>query len=286
MHLETIDRAGLERAQKGLLPKLDSDLRGGDEQREFLRSVATNPSELCGLVRSWGLTRGEPPPVPVRPLTEKEFTDPPWSTECIVAATWEGLPPRLAARPETWFRIHVEMIEQRRIKSSYLAANGNGESGRARIAQALNGTDAQAVDRCVRNALRRLGGVIEARANRTAFLDCPLAKAWWRNRYAQEAHLTFERASVEVLSEALRKSFRWSKLVEAMISRLTVIGDRAIRPAIVQSMAQGVGGTPDEMEDVLRWIGRQSTIQALGFLGPHYVLQLITETFAAMRRAS
>ena len=288
MYPETIDRSGLERAQKGLLPKQDSGLRGGNEQREFLSLVAKNPSEFCKLVRSWGLTQGETPTVTEHALTEKEFADPPWSTECIIAATWKDLPPGLAARPEAWFRIHVEMIEQRRVKSSYLAANSNGESGRARIAQALNATDAQAVDLCVRNVLRRLGGVIGDRANRSAFIDCPLAKAWWRNRYAQEAHRSFGKDSVEVLSGALRRSFRWSSLVEAMISRLTVIGDSAIRPAIVQGVAQGVGETPEKMGDVLRWIGCRSTLQALGSLGPEYVLQLILDEFAPMpmRRAS
>ena len=59
MYPETIDRSGLERAQKGLLPKQDSGLRGGDEQREFLSLVAKNPSEFCKLVRSWGLTQGK-----------------------------------------------------------------------------------------------------------------------------------------------------------------------------------------------------------------------------------
>ena len=284
MPLETIDRLGLERAQKRLLPKMDSGLRGGDEQREFIRLAARNPTEFCLLVRSWGLTGGDPPPITERRLTEKEFTDPPWSTECIIATTWEGLPPSLAARPETWGRIHVEMVEQGRIKSTYLAANGNGETGRARIAQALNGNDAQAVDRCVRTVLRRLGGVVEDRANRTAFIDCPLAKAWWRNRYAQEACRTFNKDPAKDLSAALRPTFRWTKLVEAMISRLTVIGDSAIRPAVVQCLADGIGRNASEMEEALRWIGRRATIQALGFLGADMVLQTIENEFLPKRR--
>ena len=286
MHSQTIDRLGLERAQRVLLPKIDSGLRGGENQREFLRLVAKKPSEFCKLIRSWGLTQGETPAVTDHALTEKEFADPPWSTECIIAVTWRDLPPGLAARPEAWFRIHLEMIEQRRIKSSYLAVNGNGESGGGRIAQVLTGTDAQAVDRCVRTVLRRLGGVIGDRANRSAFIDCPLAKAWWRNRYAQEANHSFGKDSIEVLSGALRRSFRWSNLVEAMISRLTVIGDSAIRPAIVQGLARGVGETPEEMRNVLRWVGRRSTLQALGALGPEYVLQLILSEFAPMRERS
>lgn len=277
--VETIERAGLEDAQKRLLPKQETGLRGGDEQREFIGLVADAPQDFCDRVRSWGLRTGEEPLVPERPLTEKEFVDPPWSTEQVVAATWGELPAGLAARPETWTRIHIEMIEKRRIKSSYLAADGNGESGRVRIAQALKGRDDQKVDACVRAVFRRLGGVISDRANRTAFIDCPLAKAWWRYQYAEEAHLTFGRESVEELSKELRARFRWEPLVEAMISKLTVVGDAGIRPALVQSLADGVGTTGEEVRDVLGWIGRRSTVQVLGAVGPERVLNLLAEEF-------
>ena len=279
MDVEMIDRSGLEDAQKRLLPKQETGLRGGDEQREFIGLVADSPQDFCERVRSWGLRTGEEPLVPERPLTEKEFVDPPWSTEQVVAATWGELPAGLAARPETWTRIHIEMIEKRRIKSSYLAADGNGESGRVRIAQALKGRDDQKVDACVRAVFRRLGGVISDRANRTAFIDCPLAKAWWRYQYAEEAHLTFGRESVEELSKELRARFRWEPLVEAMISKLTVVGDAGIRPALVQSLADGVGTTGEEVKDVLGWIGRRSTVQVLGAVGPERVLNLLAEEF-------
>ena len=241
--------------------------------------VAQDSEAFCRVVRSWGLQAGVTPPVTAIRLSEREFTDPPWSTECAIAKTWATLPPSLAARPETWTRIHVEMVEQDRIKSSYLAADGSGHSGRGRIALALKGTDPQQVDACVRSVLRRLGGVIEARANRTAFLDCPLARAWWRHRYATETYATFGRDPVEVLSAALRPTFRWEPLVEAMVSKLTVIGDRVIRPAIVQCLADGAGGTGREVADVLGWIGRRSTVQALGALGSDDVLQIVAEQF-------
>ena len=279
MDVEIIDRSGLEEAQKRLMPKLDSGLRGGDEQREFIGLVVDAPQDFCERVRSWGLRIGKTPPVTERPLTEKEFVDPPWSTERVVASTWGELPAGLAARPETWTRIHLEMIEQQRMKSWYLAADGKGESGRARIAQALKGSDAQKIDACVRAVFRRLGGVISDRANRTAFIDCPLAKAWWRFRYAKETHLTFGRGSVEELSKALRASSRWEPFVEAMISNLTVVGDAGIRPALVQSLADGVGTTREEVKDVLGWIGRRSTVQLLGAVGPERVLGLVSEEF-------
>lgn len=278
LHVETIERAGLERAQKHLLPTRESGGRGNDDQREFLRLAAGEGTEFCSEVRSWGLRPGRTPPVTDTRLSERELADPPWSTERSIAATWADLPVNLAARPETWTRIHVEMIEQGRIRSSYLAAN-NTESGRGRIVQALKGKDPQQVDACVRTVLRRLGGVIEARANRTSFLDCPMARAWWRHRYATEAYNAFGRHTVEALSAALRPTFRWEALVEAMVSKLTVIGDSTIRAAIVQCLADGAGGTGREVADMLVWIGRRTTVEALGALGPDYVRLLVAEQF-------
>ena len=281
LFIETIDRTGLERAQKGLLPKRASGARGGGKQREFIRLVAEDQEGLCDHVRSWGLTTGALPPITDRRLSEKEFANPPWSTECAIASTWAAIPVSQVARPETWTRINIEMMEHGRIKSSFLAASNTGESGRSRIAKALKGTDAQEVDSCVRTVLRRLGGVIE-RANRTAFLDCPLAKTWWRHYFATEAHSTFGRHSREVLSAALRPTYRWERLVEAMVSKLTIIGDSAIRPAIIECFAEGAGGSGQEVADMLAWVGRRSTIQALGALGPEYVLQVIEQQFLGL----
>ena len=278
-NLETIDRAGLERAQKALLPKRTSGLRGGDEQREFLRLAKEDPGAFCNHLRSWRLTGGETPPVTEHPISEAGFVHPSWPTECMIVTAWSDLPVKLAARPETWVRIHVEMIEKGRINSSYLAAGAKGEPGHVRISQALRKKDPKNVDECVRAVLRRLGGVISDRANRTAFIDCPFARAWWRHFYAQEAHRAFKRDSVETLSEALRPRFRWEGLVEDMVSKLTVIGDSSIRPAIVQCFAEGLGSTPQEMTRMRDWIGRRSTVQALGALGPEHVLRLVKEEF-------
>ena len=286
MDIQTIDRSGLERAQKALLPKIDSGLRGGDEQREFIRLVREDAGAFCARLRSWGLTAGEAPPVMDEALSEKEFLDPSWSTECAIADTWGALPVRLSARPETWVRVHVELIEQGKIESSYLAAGTRGEPGHSQIVQALRRNNSKKIDDCVRAVLRRLGGIVSYRGNRTAFMDCPLAKAWWRHRYAQEAHRVFLRHSPEDLSRALRKRFRWERLVEDMISRLTVIGDSAIRPALVQCLAEGIGGTPEEMERLTPWIGRRSTVQAFGALEPQYVLNLVTKEFASSPESS
>ncbi len=136
------------------------------------------------------------------------------------------------------------------------------------------------MDDCVRAVFLSLGGVISDRANRTALLDCPLARAWWRYRYATQANRIFQSGSVEVLSNALRKRTRWEPLVEAMISRLTVIGDSSIRAALVQCLADGEDRLPKDTWKILRWIGRRSTVQALGALEPHQIMQLVMDEFS------
>ena len=286
MNLETIDRTGLEQAQKALLPKRDSGLRGGDEQRDFLRLAKEDPDLFCQRLRSWGLTHGETPPVPEEEVSEAEFVDPSWHTEGVIASTWRELPVSLAARPETWTRIHVEMIEQGRIASSYLAAGSRGQTGVEAAHGRLEAQESDEGGQLREDCAAAPSGVIPDRANRTAFMDCPLAKAWWRNRYAQEAHHVFRRDSVEELSSALRPAFRWETLVEDMISRLTVIGDSGIRPALVQCLADGVGSTPRDMRRVRAWIGRRSTVQALGALGPEYVSRLIANEFLGAESSS
>ena len=175
--VQTIDRAGLEKAQKTLLPKKDSGLRGGDMQREFLNWAASDGLTFCDHVLSWGVTPGDAPPVTEYPLSEREFLDPPWSTECTVSKTWSYLPVSLAARPETWTRIHVEMIQQDRIHPSYLAGSGSVVSGKTRIRIALKSNSAKEIDDCVRAIFRRLGGAIVDRAYRTVFLDWPFSKS-------------------------------------------------------------------------------------------------------------
>ena len=286
VNVQTIERTGLEQAQKSLLAKNGVGRRGSDEQREFIREAAQDSEAFCRRIRSWGLTGGDVPPVTEQVIPESDFLEPPWALECAVAATWGELPVSLAARPETWTRINVEMIERGRFGSSCLASPGKGGSGRARIARALRGTHAEPVDACVRAVLRRLGGVIGDRGNRTAFIDCPFARTWWRHRYANEAFETFRLGSVEALSNLLRQPGRWEPLIEAMISRLTVIGDSSIRPALVQCFADADGRLPKDTWEVLHWIGRRSTVQALGALEPSHIVRLITNEFFESRSTS
>ena len=90
-----------------------------------------------------------------------------------------------------WGCVTYRHIEAGRIESSFLAANGGGTStGVQRIDLALGDTGERAaskLDGCVRTVLRRLGGLPEVRGNRSVYVNCPLARAWWRERLVREA---------------------------------------------------------------------------------------------------
>lgn len=280
MTIEIINRVSLEKLQRNLVPKLSSNKRGDKNQREFIDFASNDSKDLYKLLRNkLTIDSGDTPPIPQSPLCESEFIDPPWSTELIISQTWDNIPLHKAARPETWTRINLELISKNLICSSFLAARSKGESGCDRIAAALQLNDSEAIDSCVRSIFRRLGGLIPDRANRTVFLDCPIGKAWWRHYYAIEAHKHFNQFSVKKMSDSLRPSYIWQTLIESMISRLTIIGDSSIRPAIVCVFAEGLVNSKLEVEELFRWIGQRCTVQALGMLDPIEIHQMISEEF-------
>ena len=277
--MEVIDHTGLEKAQKRLLPK-DLDARGSEIQREFLGIIADAPDTFCQTVLGWGINPGSPPKVLPIPLTESEFCTPTWETEKIIAATWDDLPANMAARPGTWTRIHVELVKKGCIHSSFLASKvGKQESGRSRINRVLRTGSSRNIDQCVRTIFRHMGGVIRDRGARTTYQDCPLAKAWWRYRYTSEAHKMFGNIPMKDLSAALRVSGPWEVLIQAMVSRLTVIGDQNIRPALICQLTTALDRLREKQKflSLVNAVGRRSVTQALGALPPEQVLETIKD---------
>lgn len=260
----------LQDKQRQLLRK-DND----EGRRRFLKLVLEGEDAFCDELNSWGLEGDKPPPVLSKPMGENQFRDPPFSIEERIYETWSFLSPNLAARPGTWVSIHIELIRKGLIKSQFLAVRGNAATGRETILLALSkrkGDNERAqdrVDRCTRAVLRRLGGVVE-RGYRTTWLDCPLAKAWWRHRYAIEAHQQFGGTmSVKDLSWVLRDGV-WEPLVQSMISRLTVIGDIKTRPSVIRWLLENEpkkrGIQARECQEILNVVGRASAKTAFGAL--------------------
>ena len=260
----------LQEKQRTLLGK-----NNFEDRRAFLKFVMDGQDAFCNHLESWGMEGDNIPPTLSKPMSENQFKDPPFNIEKRIYETWSFLTPSLAAKPGTWVSICIELMRQDLIKSHFFAALGNTTTGREAILLALSqnsndvGKSRDKLSDCTRRVLRRLGGVVE-RGYRTTWLDCPLAKAWWRHRYAIEAHEQFNGSlSVEELSRVLRGQV-WEPLVQSMISRLTVIGDAKVRPSVIRWLTEHQPKDrviqAKECQDVLNRVGRASVATAFGTL--------------------
>ena len=205
-------------------------------------------------------------------MSEAEFGNPPSDTEQRLFEAWGDLTPRIACRTEFWGLVTYRHIEEGRIESSFLAANGGGNvSGAQRIDAALNAPGEGAtplLDGCVRTVLRRLGGLPEARGNRSVYVNCPLARAWWRERLVAEVATDdsegLERAIRAVVHPESQQY--WEDLVTFVVSRNSVFGSAAVRNILIRTVAKVLDDDPrsplrtaDELKRVCRSV---STIQA------------------------
>ncbi len=246
--------------------------KGSEVQRDFLRAVSHTSSFLEYIGEALESQDG----IELEPLAEKmsesEFANPPSDTEQRLYDSWQGLTPRIACRPSFWARITYRHIEAGRIESSYLAANGGGTSAGAQridVALAANGDDAtRLLDTCVRTVLRRLGGLPEARGNRSVYVNCPLARAWWREKLVSEVtegesdDFKFDVRAV-VHSESQQY---WEDLVTFVVSRNSVFGSTEVRNLLIRGLARVLREDPDSpvgTPDVLKRVCRSvSSIQA------------------------
>lgn len=215
--------------------------KGGPRQRAFLEA-ALNNEKFLNFIRESIATNGAcKPPLCPECLTESEFKNPPASTEIDLYNAWEGLTPRIACRTTFWANLTCCHIEADKINAVYLAANGGRPlGGSERIDRVLqdNGGDASTeIDKCVRTILRRLSGLPEARGNRTVYVDCPLARAWWRERLVAEISQG-DKNLPEKVREVIRvNQTYWETLVTLIVSRNSVLGSHIVRNTFILSLA-------------------------------------------------
>ncbi len=222
-------------------------VKGGGRQREFLGIVRDTSAFLDHV--SAIETEGSVDAVLARePMTESEYKDPPSDTEQALYAAWDALTPAVACRSTFWAHLTIEHIRADRIRSPYLAANGGNLSGGAeRIDLALSGARGQGpkqIDDCVRTVLRRLGGLREVRGNRSVFVDCPLARAWWRERFATRAAGGDARVASVVRAVLRTNQTYWEKLIDRIVFRNTTFGSENIRSAFLRSLARYLQDNP------------------------------------------
>ena len=211
-----------------------------------------------------------------QPLTTHEISNPPLRTEQDNFNILKDLPPRLAALPSFWTSYQVEMVRRGLIDSADLATNisSSTETGRSRLQKAIRRSKTTLLDNCTRTILRQLGGLPEERGNVSVFVDCRLSRSWWRG------HISYQVADdIKVDVEAVWTFLRlatapWDELQQYTVRRLTVVGDRNVRSAIVARLMEA--GLEDEStkdrrkrtQAFLAKVGARCAYQSLGTLSP------------------
>lgn len=211
------------------------------------------------------------------PFTEKEILDPPLNIEKDAYQALSTLSPRLAALPSFWNSYHLEMIRQGLIEPAHLAKSPRSKaSGRKRLEAALEQRTEDALGDCVRSILRHMGGLPEKRGNASVYMDCGIARAWWRgylsHQIAEDMHL-----EVDDVWETLRLTEVWEQLMGYCVRRLTAVSDRMIRSALVARLMQEpeeVRKTRESNQSLLEQIGAQCAYQSLGTLTPQENLEI------------
>ena len=259
--------------------KLRRDLlrtKGSDKQRLFLAAVRERTSFCRYLRDSLEETGAKRVPLVALPLTDNEYKAPPPDTEERLYRAWSALTPRVACRTTFWAHLTCRHVEAGRIEPVYLASNGNPSAcGAERIDRVLSGTGEKAskpIDDSVRTVLRRLGGIPEARGNRTVYVDCPFARAWWREYLVRQIA-----GDDESLARDIRRVFRvsqfyWEKIVDRIVSRNSTFGSMEVRNALVLRLARVLRDpesrmrTVKNLEQVCREVSAQQGIRELSVL--------------------
>ena len=228
----------------GEYSKLRRDLlrvKGGELQEQFLDSVR-HGDRFLEYMEHLSSTPGENLELCAH-LTEAEYRDPPVDTQRRLYEGWAALTPRTACRSSFWAQVTCNHIRQGRIQSVYLASNGNNVGGAQRIDRALRESDdrrAKMMDACTRAVLRRIGGLPEARGNRTVYVDCPLARTWWRERFVVQVGRDDPGLCAKVRNLVRLSKTYWEKLVVMVVSRNSVMGSHEIRDAFVLRLAEAI----------------------------------------------
>ena len=212
--------------------------KGGKIQRSFLESVRNEEGagfvELVGRIPTH---EGKNLQLLAIPLSEGEFVNPPFKTEERMYRLWNDLTPAEASSSAFWAQATIQHLKHQRIRPSYLVGRGGSEKGQERIERALESTDGdreKQVDDCVRTIFRQMGGLPEVRGNRSVFVDCPLARGWWRQRLVSRAARHKPVLSDKIVGSVVRESKgHWEKVVAAMVSRNPVFGLEDVQDAIL-----------------------------------------------------
>ncbi len=266
MNYEQFDDASYTALRKDLLRT-----KGSDRQKEFLNVLCSSDRYSAWMREQVEIVPGDGLPTLEENLTEAEFKEPPKSTERQIFELWKSIPPAIACRVGFWGCMTLRHIKEGRIQSSFLAAgSGSTSSGLARIGQALQDGSDKEIDGTVRTALRRMSGLPEARGNRSVYVNCPFARAWWRRYLANEV---CDNTGAELTSVAKVLGYSqqyWEELINLLVSRNSVLGDGEVRTALIWALSERIADPENPvfktstLKKILRLIGVRSAWQELG----------------------
>ena len=197
-------------------------------QRELRNAIIAGSDALAGYLR--GKLRLEDakidaPPMPRVALSSGEFKDPPINLEHELAEAWNGrIRPADASQPLFWYLCHLAWLE-------------DGRFGDAPLPDFFYRANAHLDDQ-TRDFLRCMGGVPrEIRGAVTVFVDCPMARAWWRCHVAASAGEAAKQAISDAAHRKLHPRGVWSSLMELSVRQITAINHPMARAVLVEEIS-------------------------------------------------
>ena len=287
-----VDGAAYERLRKDLLRE-----KGGDRQTQFLMAARSSEEFLDFIGREAPVTSGKTVPVYEDDFTEESYRDPPADVEEELYASWRELTPRVACRATLWAAVTLRHIGDGRIESCYLAGDGSskhGATGAQRIDYVLATADPKLTDDCVRTIMRNLSGLPEARGNRSVYVDCPLARAWWRQRLVSRVMGHGDAVPDSSVGYVVRinKGY-WERLTTLIVSRNSVFGSDVVQDAVVAALAKFLDTEPESplrtqqhLRSALRRISAVTAGRELSVLDFAELMDLAGELLTEQHRAS
>ena len=267
--------------------------KGSHYQREFLEKLKDSKGFIEWFYEKVGIEEGEGKISLTSDdlsdqLSEHEFKEPPKQAEEMLFEKWGSIiTPAQACRSTFWGYVTLRHIEEGKIESYYLAANGGTlPGGLERIDKALKSDDATSMDPVVRQAIRRISGLPEARGNRTVYVDCPFGRAWWRCYMAKNVCDEIPAANSKKVMEVLRiNQTYWEKLINSVVSKNSVFGGANIRAALIWAISEKIDNkespllSADNVDKIIKKIGVRLAWQELAIFPPEELRQLFENEF-------